>query len=274
LNKQKVTKFSDYIGTIPLVLLAPSDLEISQGGPHQRRQFLDIMLSQASRVYLHHLLQYRRALKQRNLLLQQENTEPTVLEAWNQALLQHGCMLIEKRVQTVADLDKRVKTFYMDLSGGSDQIKLVYQSSFPINNAPNLEEAFRVALKNNEQRDRQYATTSVGPHRDEVLFLIKGKPLRWMGSQGEHKTFIISLKMAEFEFLRNNQNNLPLLLFDDIFGELDENRINNMIGSLNQIGQVFITTTSHNFFNKVEKWSGDASFYEISNGQVNEKVWV
>jgi recombinational DNA repair ATPase RecF len=80
--------------------------------------------------------------------------------------------------------------------------------------------------------------------------------------------------MAEFEFLRNNQNNLPLLLFDDIFGELDENRINNMIGSLNQIGQVFITTTSHNFFNKVEKWSGDASFYEISSGQVNEKVWV
>jgi DNA replication and repair protein RecF len=272
LNNQKISKFVDYIGTIPLVLLAPSDLGISQGGPHQRRQFIDIMLSQASQLYLHSLLQYRRALKQRNLLLQQNNIDDAVMAAWDQALIQHGTAIIEKRLETIAELDQRVKQFYLKLSGGTDQVKLIYQTSFTLKKEAKLEEAFLEGLNKNAEKDRQSGTTSCGPHRDEILFLINGKPLRWMGSQGEHKTFIIALKMAEYEYLGSNQKSLPLLLFDDIFGELDQNRIKNMIGSLNQIGQVFITTTSPNFFDKVEEWDNDTSFYEIREGQVAEKV--
>jgi DNA replication and repair protein RecF len=270
LNNQKIPKFVDYIGTIPLVLLAPSDLEISQGGPHQRRQFIDIMLSQAGHLYLHNLLKYRRVLKQRSLLLQQDLIDETVMAAWDQALIQHGSALIEKRLETIEELDRLVKQFYMKLSGGTDQVKLIYQTSFTLKNEMKLDEAFLAGLKKNAEKDRQAGTTSCGPHRDEILFLINGKPLRWMGSQGEHKTFIIALKMAEYDYLRSNQKNLPLLLFDDIFGELDESRIKNMIGSLNEIGQVFITTTSPHFFNKVEEWNNDTSFYEIRNGQVTE----
>jgi DNA replication and repair protein RecF len=271
LNNQNVPKFADYIGTIPLVLLAPSDLEISQAGPHRRRQFLDIMLSQASQLYLHNLLQYRRAQRQRNLLLQQEHMDENEIFAWDEALVQHGSALIEKRIETIRELDERVKYFYQKLSGSEDKVKLIYQASFNLKNTMKMEEAFLAGLQHSASKDRQTGTTSIGPHRDEVLFLINGKPLRWMGSQGEHKTFIIALKMAEYEYLKSNQKNLPLLLFDDIFGELDQNRIINMIRALNEIGQVFITTTSPNFFSKVEKWSNDTSFYEIQSGQVNRR---
>lgn len=269
-NTQKVPKFSDYIGTIPLVLLAPSDLEITQGGPFQRRKFLDIMLSQSSKLYLHHLLQYRRALKQRNLILQDGGEiDKATLESWEATLIQHGTVLIEKRRGAIAELDSVVKQFYTKLSGKEDKVKIVYQSSVPVVSEKTLSEIYEQALAQNRERDRQLQSTGIGPHRDDMLLLINGKSLRWMGSQGEHKTFIISLKMAEYQYLQEVRNNLPLLLFDDIFGELDSNRIGNMIQSLSQIGQVFITTTSPHFFGKVENWQGDSSFYEIMDGKVS-----
>ncbi|UCF64308.1 MAG: DNA replication/repair protein RecF [bacterium] len=274
-NQQKILKFSDYIGTVPLVLLAPSDLDISQGGPHRRRQFLDIMLSQSSRLYLHHLLQYRRSLKQRNLLLQAEGmSDPPALEAWEEALIQHGIVLIEKREEAVRQIDEMVKTYYGRLSGKTDKVKIVYQSSLNINGPDSRPEGYRQAMTRNREKDRQLQTTRVGPHRDDMLFLINGKPLRWMGSQGEHKTFIIALRMAEYQYLQTVRESLPLLLFDDIFGELDGSRIGNMIESLSRIGQVFITTTSPDFFGKVENWQGETSFYEIVNGKVSARELV
>jgi DNA replication and repair protein RecF len=275
LNHQKVPKFSDYIGTIPLVLLAPSDLEITQGGPYQRRKFLDIMLSQSSKLYLHHLLQYRRALKQRNLILQDgEFIDKATLESWETTLIQHGTVVIEKRCEAVAELDSMVKQIYAKLSGKDDKVKIIYQSSVAVQNEKTVSEEYGQAMVLNREKDQQLQATSIGPHRDDILFLINGKSLRWMGSQGEHKTFIISLKMAEYQYLQEMRNNLPLLLFDDIFGELDANRIGNMIQSLSQIGQVFITTTSPHFFGKLEHWQGDSSFYEIMNGEVSVKEQV
>ncbi len=273
-NSQKIQKFSDYIGNVPVVLLAPADLEISQSGPMRRRQFLDIMLSQASKVYLHHLLQYRRALKQRNLLLQQGDTQKDVLQAWQEALLQHGIVLIEKRLQVVQELDSMVKSFYGEMSGEGDKIKIIYQGSFPMKDTGNLATNYRKAIEAHADRDLQLQTTGIGPHRDDLLFLINGKPLRWVGSQGEHKTFIVALKMAEYQYLQNTRENMPLLLFDDIFGELDAVRITNLIGSLSRLGQVFITTTSPNFFGKLEQWKGDIYFYEIINGQVSAREMV
>ena len=274
-NQQKIPKFSDYIGTVPLVLLAPSDLEISQGGPHRRRQFLDIMLSQSSPLYLHHLLEYRRALRQRNLLFQTEGSfDEPALEAWEAALMQHGVVLIDKRNEAIQQLDGLVKDYYGKLSGKTDKVKTLYQSTLALNGPKPLPEKYQEAMIQNREKDRQLQTTRVGPHRDDVLFLINGKPLRWMGSQGEHKTFIIALRMAEYDYLQSVGEKLPLLLFDDIFGELDSSRIGNMIQSLSRIGQVFITTTSPDFFGKVENWGGETSFYEIVNGKVAVKELV
>lgn len=269
-NNQRIQKFSEYIGSIPMVLLAPSDLDITQAGPHQRRKFLDIMLSQASKIYLHHLLQYRRSLKQRNLLLQQPKLDEHLLQSWEDALVQQGTILIEKRIEAIEKLDDLVKDYYMRMSGGTEKVKLVYQSTFPIKEQEKIPESFHSALRQNFSKDQQNQTTSIGPHRDEVLLLINGKSLKAIGSQGEHKTFIIALKMAEYHYLQSVQKNLPLLLFDDIFGELDAGRIGNMINSLSQTGQVFITTTSPNFFGKLNGWKRQTAFYQIEQGTVKE----
>ncbi len=267
-NGQRVDRFADYIGSTPVVMLAPSDLEVSQSGPHHRRQFLDIMLSQASKLYLHHLLQYRRSLKQRNTLLQDTEPDHNLLKSWEEALVQHGSILIQKRLEAIETLDAAVKTNYLHLSGGSDKVKIVYQSSVPLKGQDSIEQLYRQAIDKARGKDFQLGTTTVGPHRDDMLFLINGKPLRAVGSQGEHKTFVISLKMGEFDFLRNIRSESPLLLFDDIFGELDSGRISNMIDTLSKIGQVFITTTSSNFFGKVDKWTQDTHFYQIEEGSI------
>jgi DNA replication and repair protein RecF len=269
-DHQRIQKFSDYIGSIPIVLLAPSDLDITQGGPQQRRKFLDIMLSQASKTYLYHLLQYRRSLKQRNLLFQQTELDDHLLQAWEEALVQHGTILIEKRIEALEKLDALVKGFYTQMSGGSEKIKLVYQSTFPLKDQQKIPELYHQALKQNFEKDLLSQSTGIGPHRDDILFLISGKSLKAVGSQGEHKTFIIALKMAEYHYLQSVRKNLPLLLFDDIFGELDAERIGNMITSLSQIGQVFITTTSANFFGKLTSWKGQTAFYHIQQGTVRE----
>ncbi len=265
-NNQRIQKFADYIGKIPVVLLAPADLEISQGGPQQRRQVLDILLSQSSSLYLHQLLQYRRTLKQRNTLLSENTGDPDVLQSWDEALIQHGSAVIRKRLEAVEVLDPLIKELYQKLSGASDKIKLVYRSSFSMHSGDSIESGFRNAIDESRQKELAQQTSLVGPHRDDVLVLINGKPLRLVGSQGEHKTFVISLKMAEKRYLQTVQNEPPILLFDDIFGELDAGRITNMIGSLPEIGQVFITTTSPRFFDKFSMWNQKTSFYEIEKG--------
>jgi DNA replication and repair protein RecF len=270
-NRQKIQKVADYIGTIPVVLLAPSDLDISQGGPQKRRQFLDIMLSQSSKLYLHHLLQYRRSLRQRNFLLQKENKTREELHAWEDALIENGSIIVSKRLEALEHLEVLVKEYYRTMSGTDEKIKMVYQSSIPSKQPNELEEIYRAAMGKNFEKDVEIQTTSVGPHRDDILFLKDGKVLRWLGSQGEHKTFIISLKMAEFGYLQNIQKEPPMLLFDDIFGELDAGRITNLIKSVTNVGQVFITTTSPHFFHKVEEWNVNTHFYEIEGGTVKIK---
>jgi len=268
-NNQRVQKFSEYIGIIPIVLLATSDLEISQAGPQKRRHFLDVMLSQASKIYLNDLIQYKRALKQRNTILQMESIEKNLLVSWEEALVQAGVEIITKRLEAISELEEYVRKYYQKLSASDDKIKIVYQYSFPLKGFDNLSSAFKNALKENIDKDLVQGKTSVGPHRDDLQFLINGKPLRVVGSQGEHKTFTIALKMAEFFYLQKVQSEPPILLFDDIFGELDPVRILNMIDTLSDIGQVFITTTSPNFFGKVTNWDNSTFFYEVVNATVN-----
>jgi DNA replication and repair protein RecF len=271
-NGQIVSVFSEYIGSVSVVLLAPMDLEISQGGPYIRRRFLDIMLSQASNLYLHHLIEYRRALKQRNVLLQSEQRNENLIQSWEEALIQNGMVLIQKRMEAVESISQMVKEYYQELSGRTDKIKIVYQNSVMPNHSENLESAYAEAFNKSRSKEYQTGSTSVGPHRDDLLFLINGKPLRVVGSQGEHKTFVISLKMAEFFFLQRMHDEPPILLFDDIFGELDADRITNMIHSLSNIGQVFLTTTSPHFFGRVSNWNSGTAFYGIEQGHISEDV--
>jgi DNA replication and repair protein RecF len=204
------------------------------------------------------------------MMLQQAVEDERLMQSWQDALVQHGTILIEKRLEAIEKLDELVKEYYMRMSGGTEKVKLIYQSTFSFKDREKIPELFHSALKQNLSKDQQNQSTSIGPHRDEVLLLINGKFLKSFGSQGEHKTFIIALKMAEYHYLQSIQKNLPLLLFDDIFGELDAGRIGNMIKSLSQTGQVFITTTSPNFFGKLSNWSGQTAFYQVEQGTVKQ----
>ncbi len=267
-NGRKITRFAEYIGDIPIVLLCPSDLTISQGGPQQRRRFLDILLSQAGKVYLHHLVQYRRALKQRNLLLQHSDVEKPLLESWEDNLIKHGTMLIQKRMAIVEELNRQVQEWYRLMSRTSDKVKMIYRSNLSLSPADRLEENYRRAFEKQRSVEKEQAVTMVGPHRDDLLFLINGKPMKTYASQGEHKTFVVALKLAEYHYLRRQKSEAPILLFDDIFGELDAGRIAQMLDHLGGMGQVFVTTTSRDFFGKLSRDAHNARYYYVNKGTI------
>jgi DNA replication and repair protein RecF len=271
-NNQKISKFSDYIGQLPIVLLSTSDLQLSQGSPAQKRRFIDVLLCQSSRLYLHHLMHYNRSLRHRNQLLQPENKNRELLLAWEENLINNGTHIIKKRGETVEVLSKQVQSFYKKLSNGSDNVKFVYQTNVSLNDWDNLHSNYRNQF--NEKRSREYEleTTVVGPHRDDLLFLINGKVLKSYASQGEHKTFIVALKLAELYYLLRQQSESPILLFDDIFGELDAGRIQKLLDHLSEIGQVFITTTSKTFFDKLEKVPMSVHYYHVENGNVSAQA--
>lgn len=267
-NSQKISKFSDYIGEVPTVLLAPSDLTLSQGSPQQRRRFIDLLLCQSHKLYLHHLIQYNRSLRQRNQILQSEKVDRQLLYSWEENLIRNGIEIIEKRTETIQYLSELVKGHYQSLSGKDDKIKIVYQSNVEGKNGSDIKTAYRRQFEISRAQEIESGYTKVGPHRDELLFLIKGKPMKTFASQGEHKTFIIALKLAEFLYLQKQRSEAPILLFDDIFGELDAGRIQLMLDQLSDFGQVFVTTTSKNFFNKVESLSREVRYFHVQNGEV------
>jgi len=267
-NSQKISKFSDYVGEVPTVLLAPADLNLSQGSPQQRRRFIDLLLCQSHKLYLHHLMQYNRSLKQRNQILQAEKPDTQLLYSWEENLIKNGIEIIRKRKDTVQYLSESVKNFYLSLSNKEDKIKIIYQSNLVGNEIADIESEYRKQFELNRSQEIETGYTKIGPHRDELLFLIKGKPMKTYASQGEHKTFIIALKLAEFFYLQKQRGQAPILLFDDIFGELDANRIQLMLNQLSEFGQVFVTTTSRSFFDKAENFSRPVQYFHVQNGEV------
>lgn len=268
-NGQKIAKFSDFIGELPVVMLCPADLQLSQGSPLQRRRFIDILLSQSSNLYLYHLIEYRRTLKQRNALLQQASPDEALLESYEESLIKHGCEIIRRRKATVLELNEVVKTHYQELSNTPDKVKIIYQSDVLGNrNDTELEERYRQKFSEKRKSEMEAGVTQIGPHRDDLLFLINGKPLKNYASQGEHKSFVIALKLAEYQYLQRQKYRAPILLFDDIFGELDAVRIRKMLNQLGNLGQVFVTTTSRNFFDKVQDFAAPTSYYFVNQGTI------
>lgn len=271
-NSQRISRFTDYVGEVPTVLLSPDDLNLSQGSPQQRRRFIDLLLCQSHKLYMHHLMQYNRSLKQRNQLLQSEKTDDQLLHSWEENLIKNGVEIIRKRRETVQYLSDLVKQYYQALSGRDDKVKILYQCNVDDSAGDSAQadigRAYRTQFEKNRAPERESGFTRVGPHRDELLFLINGKPMKTYASQGEHKTMVIALKLAEFYYLQKQRAEAPLLLFDDIFGELDANRIRLMLNQLSDFGQVFVTTTSRNFFEKVGDFSRPVRYYQVKNGEV------
>ncbi len=242
-NKKAYTRFADHIGKIPLVMISPYDQELINEGSDMRRKFIDGIISQTDRQYLDQLLKYQKVLEQRNSLLKQffENRyfEEDQLRLWDEQMVRFGQPVHERRKAFVAEFETIFQRYFAMISPAAEKVRLTYESQLEGKDfAQMLTEAW--------QKDAYTQYTTVGPHKDDLLFHIhEAMPIKKFGSQGQQKTFVLALKLAQFEYIASVRNIKPILLLDDVFDKLDMERVRQLVylvGS-DHFGQVFLTDT-------------------------------
>ena len=241
-NDKTYERMADHIGFLPSVMISPYDSNLISDSGESRRKFLDGMISQTDSEYLFNIIQYQKTLKQRNALLKyfQKNRtfDPDSLEIYNEPLIKFGSKIFEKRNQFVSELNPVVQHFYKIISGGKEKVALAYSSDL-------AEISMDILLKENLEKDRVLTYTSSGIHKDDLLFEMNGNLIKKTGSQGQQKSFLISLKLAQIKKIKELTGKNPILLLDDIFDKLDDHRVSQLISLINQenFGQMFITDT-------------------------------
>ncbi len=241
-NDKTYDRIADHIGYLPSVMISPYDSNLISDSGESRRKFLDAMISQTDHEYLFNLIQYQKTLHQRNALLKyfakNRTFDKDSLEIYDDPISDYGTKIFEKRQEFVEKLNPVVQHFYEIISGGNEQISVNYSSHLS-------EHRFEELLKDNLEKDRQLTYTSAGIHKDDLIFDMNGNLLKKFGSQGQQKSFLISLKLAQITRIKELTGKKPVLLLDDIFDKLDDNRVSQLISLINQenFGQMFITDT-------------------------------
>ena len=241
-NGKPYEKLSEHIGLLPLVIISPSDRDLIIEGSSTRRSFVDSVISQSDKQYLTQLIKYNKVLAQRNSLLKYfalNNTfNADTLEIYNSQLNSYSQYIFEKRKTFLEIFIPIFKARYEIISNTEESIDLVYKSDLEEGNLLNL-------LKDSLTRDKVLQYTSIGVHKDDLLFLKDGHPIKKFGSQGQQKSFLIALKLAQFDFIKKESQVNPILLLDDIFDKLDENRVTQIIKLVedDNFGQLFISDT-------------------------------
>lgn len=249
-NGSPLERLAELIGMAPLVVLSPSDYELTAGGPSERRRFLDALLSQSYPIYLKDLLTYRRALKQRNSLLRQVRRGASfprgTVDAWGEEIVQIGARIVARRRAFLERFTDFVDQAYELLDEPGASPSLTYQASTGDHeDADSEEERFRRALSRKSQAERERGRTLVGPHLDEVMFRLGKFALRPYASQGQHRTFSLAIRLASALFLKEHLEESPVLLLDDVFGTLDPGRASLVLALLagGEMGQSIATAT-------------------------------
>ncbi len=244
-NGSPQRNLSDLYGIMAAVVISPDDRRLVQGSPKSRRRFLDIAISQSNAAYLTTLQDYRRVVRQRNEALRAYQESPgraPALEVWNASLIDLGSRIMRKRVEVVSALQEEARRVHAMISGDEELLELNYAPSFEYKDHNDVEASFQATLDHNEPRERIRGMTEAGPHRDDLSITMNGVSLQTYGSQGQHKTAAMALKLAEAHFLRGQLQAPPLLLLDDIFAEIDATRTGRMMELIPAYGQTFITT--------------------------------
>ncbi len=267
-NENEYQRLADHIGIFPAVMISPYDIELITGGSEERRKLIDSIISQYDRIYLDDLINYNKALTQRNALLRQfsrqNHFDMATLEIWDETLLSTGKKLFKKRQAFITNFTPLFNSHYRFVSGEREEVAVVYDSHHHL---PDFEEHFRGAL----QRDRILEYTTVGIHKDDLIFTMNGHPAKRFSSQGQQKSFLVALKLAQFDFIKKVKGLFPLLLLDDIFDKLDDFRMNRLMElvSHDNFGQIFITDTHpervKNIFKQINK---PVRIFSIENGTV------
>lgn len=268
LNKKEYDRLADHIGLIPLVIITPSDSNLVYGGSEDRRKYVDGVISQFDKSYLDTLIDYGKVVQHRNAFLKILSDDPradiTQLDIWDAKMSSLGTRIFDKRKEFLEEFIPLVGEYYSFISGGKELIDLEYESSLK-------EGSFEQKLSDNRRKDLLLKYSSVGVHRDDLIFKIDGYPVKKFGSQGQQKSFLVALKLAQFMFTKSKKGYKPLLLLDDVFDKLDILRIQQLMKlvSKNEFGQIFITDTSLDRVAKIfEEINVDIKYFEIENGHV------
>ena len=255
-------KISSHIGELPVVMVSPSDVSLVSESGEERRRFINSVLSQMDREYLNSAQQYNRLLSQRNRLLKDRRPDKELLSVFGARMSPHAQKLHDARAGFARDLAPVVRDFYRALSGGREDVDIRYRSD--LENGT-LEEV----LEASADRDAVLGYTSAGVQRDDFIFTMDGHQIRRCGSQGQQKSFIVSLKFAQYEIMKGNYGFAPLLLLDDVFDKLDMNRISNLISMVasSDFGQIFITDSNKvRLSGIVDGFTTDRAYFEAAGG--------
>lgn len=261
INGIPIKKASELFGILNIVFFSPEDLNIIKNGPSERRRFIDIELCQLDKVYLYNLTKYNKIINQRNKLLKDLQYNRSLLDTlsvWNLQLINYGTQIIKRRSVFIDQINDIIYSIHKKLSGDREELYLKYE--------PNVEiENFDSELERSIDRDIKFKTTHKGPHRDDLNFLIKDIDIRKYGSQGQQRTAALSLKLSEIELVKKIINDTPILLLDDVLSELDSNRQNYLLNSINDIQTLITCTGLDEFINN--RFSID-KIYKVIEGEV------
>lgn len=272
INGAEVEKFSAVIGMFPVVILSPENNSITFGSPADRRKFVDLVISQSSKAYVEDSMEYRRIVRQRNAILAEAKGRDISAEIapWNEMLVHYGSRIVHRRNTFLNEFAPYIAQTYLDIVDERETPKIEYAPSVNITSASSLEqiaEALQKKLSKKKQDEARFQTTLVGPHRDEIIFSLNALSLKHFASQGQHKTFLVALKVAEFFYLKERCHETPVFLLDDVFSELDEHRSKKLLTVAESLGQIFITTTSEKMFGGAE-WNQERRKFFIRNGTI------
>jgi DNA replication and repair protein RecF len=267
-NQKEYERLADHIGLFPIVMVSPYDRDLINEGSEVRRRYLDGVISQFDKTYLDDLINYNKALAQRNALLkhfaESRTFNPVSLEIWDRQLKEYGHKIHGKRDTFLHDFIPVFKRYFEFISEGKETVSIQYTSQLY---ERGLDELLAVSV----DKDRAARYTTQGIHKDDLELIISGFPLKKFGSQGQQKSFVIAIKLAQFDYTRDIKGFKPVLLFDDIFDKLDDKRVHQLIRlvSENSFGQVFITDTQRSRIEKLfEQVDIEHKIFEISEGKV------
>ncbi len=261
-NGKVYERFSEHIGQFPLVIISPADRDLITEGSENRRKFMDGVISQQNKEYLKAVIAYGKIISQRNALLKffaaNRTFDALNLKVYNEQLIQYGTIIHEKRKEFLEKFTPIFNEKYQVISNAKEEVNLYYKSQLN-------EMSFNDLLDKNLEKDKVLQYTSVGIHKDDLSFLIGDYPVKKFGSQGQQKSYLVALKLAQFEFIKKQSEITPILLLDDIFDKLDEHRVSQIISLVNndEFGQIFITDTHFERTEEVVKQSNKP--YQIFN---------
>lgn len=275
-NDSPLDRLSDLIGMVPVVILTPDDKKLTSEGPSERRSFIDSFISQISPRYLKDLIDYRKARKQRNRLLQEFRGSREVLlaylEPWNIQLIEYGSRIIAKRTEVLNQFQDYLAAEYEMISGMRHKPQLEYQTICePSECVETVEVRYKEELEKSLDHEIEREVTIIGPHRDEIVFYLNDVELRKFGSQGQHRLFALALKLAQLFYFSEELDDLPIFLLDDVFGDLDAQRTEVLLRALiEHAGQTFITAANPIPFSKYMSFDGGKNHrYRIENGSIS-----